>query len=133
MDRIAVDLELVGAVLELVLLSHDRPRQLAGLANRDETRTDAVGDRGPEDEPAGFDPDDSVDGDAGEPVDHGADGFGERLRITQQRRDVTEDHPLGRVVRDFSNVRAKCAVVSCHVRRLSLVSDASSSAVAADG
>ena len=47
MDGVAVDLELVGAVLELVLLAGDRPRQLAGLADRHEPGAEAVGDRRP--------------------------------------------------------------------------------------
>ena len=38
LDRVAVDLEQVGAVLELVLLALDLPRQLARLADRDERR-----------------------------------------------------------------------------------------------
>ena len=37
-DRVAVDLEQVGAVLELVLLALDLPRQLARLAHRARTR-----------------------------------------------------------------------------------------------
>ena len=37
MDGVAVDLQLVGAVLELVLLADDGPRQLAGLAHRART------------------------------------------------------------------------------------------------
>ena len=47
MDGVTVDLELVGAVLELVLLAGNGPRQLAGLADRDEPGAEPVGDRPP--------------------------------------------------------------------------------------
>ena len=61
MDGVAVDLELVAPVLELVLLAGDCPRQLAGLAHRDERGAERVGDRRRRDEAAGFDTDDAVD------------------------------------------------------------------------
>ena len=60
-DRVAVDLEQVGAVLELVLLALDLPRQLAGLADRDEAGAEPVGDRRGEDEAAGLDAEHLVD------------------------------------------------------------------------
>ena len=42
-ERVGVDLEGVGAVLEEVLLTLDVPGQLAGLAHRDETGRRAGG------------------------------------------------------------------------------------------
>ena len=56
-----MDLEQVGAVLEDVLLAADRPRQLAGLADRDERGAQPVGDRRGEDEAAGLDAEHPVD------------------------------------------------------------------------
>ena len=67
-DGVAVDLELVGAVLEHVLLAGDRPGQLAGLAHGHERGAEPVGDRRGEDEAAGLDADHAVDVDAGEAV-----------------------------------------------------------------
>ena len=52
-----------------VLLAGHGPRQLAGLAHRDEGGADAIGDRRGEDEAAGLDADDPVDADAVEAAD----------------------------------------------------------------
>ena len=60
-DGVAVDLEQVGAVLELVLLGLDLPGQLARLADGHEAGAEPVGDRGGDDEPPGLDADDLVD------------------------------------------------------------------------
>ena len=87
--RVAVDLELVGAVLELVLLAIHRPRQLAGLAHRHEPGAEPVGDRRGEDEAPGLDADHPVDLDAGEVVGDGVDRrTGTRSASAEQRRDV---------------------------------------------
>ena len=45
--RVGVDLEAVGAVLELVLLGLGGPRELPGLAHRDEPGPEPVGHRAP--------------------------------------------------------------------------------------
>ena len=61
MDRVAVDLELVTPVLQLVLLAGHGPRQLARLAHRDESGTERVGDRRRRDEAARLDTNDAID------------------------------------------------------------------------
>ena len=58
---VVVNLERVGAVLEVVALAHGRRRQLARLAHRREAGAEAIGHRRPEDEPAALDADDDVD------------------------------------------------------------------------
>ena len=81
-DGVAVDLQLVGAVLEHVLLAGDRPRQLArpcGPGTND--GPDPVGDGRGQDEAAGLDADHPVDGDAGEVVGDGVDGEAERVGV----------------------------------------------------
>src|SRR5829696_6503949 len=53
-DRVTVDLELVGAVLEAVLLASDRPWELALLADGYESCIERVRDGCGEDEAARF-------------------------------------------------------------------------------
>ena len=116
-DRVAVDLELVGAVLELVLLADDRPRQLARLADRHEPGTQAIGDRRGEDEAARLDADDAVDGDVVEAADEVVDRPTEGGRVAEQRCDVAErDAGLG-VVGDVSDVLAEPRRFGCHDSR----------------
>jgi hypothetical protein len=118
MDRIAVDLELPGAVLEDVLLPGDRPRQLPGLADGDERGAPPVGDRGRQDETTGLDADDAVDLDPGEPVRDGVHGEAERIGITEQGRDVAKRDAGPRVVRDVPDVLCEPARVGRHGRRI---------------
>ena len=61
LDRVFVDLERVGAVLERVALAHARRRQLARLSHRREAGAEAIGDRRAEDEAAALDADDEID------------------------------------------------------------------------
>ncbi len=84
-DGVAVDLELVGAVLELVLLAGHGPRELAGLAHRDEGGADAIGDRRAGDEAAGLDADDAVDADSVEAATELVDGPAEPFAVAEQR------------------------------------------------
>ena len=136
-DRVTVDLELVGAVFELVLLAHDRPRELAGLAHGNEARTHAVGDGSGEDETPGFDADHPVDLNAVELLDQAVDRRGEGGAVAQQRRDVAERDAVDRVVADVSDeALATCPYSPAMSRgyrraRAGFVSGASSCAAAA--
>ena len=76
-----MDLEQVGAVLELVLLAGDLPGKLAGLAHRHEAGAEPVGDRRREDEAPRLDAEHPVDLDAGEVVGDGVDREPERARV----------------------------------------------------
>ena len=118
-DGVAVDLQLVGAVLQLVLLADDRPRQLAGLAHGDERGAEAVGDRRGEDEPARLDADDPVDLDVAEPVGQLVDRPAERGGVAEQRRDVAERDARLREVGDLADQRAAATVVGDDVGRAS--------------
>ena len=75
LQRIAVHLETVDAVLELVVLAEVLGGQLAAFADRHEPRVHPVRERGPDDEAARFDRGDLVDRPAvigaGEAVDDG--------------------------------------------------------------
>ncbi len=107
MDGVAVDLELVGAVLELVLLADDRPRELARLADRHEAGAQAIRDRRGEDEAARLDADDAVDSGVGEAGDEIVDRPTERRRVAEQRCDVAEDDARLGIVDDVSDVLAE--------------------------
>ena len=107
MDGVAVDLQLVAPVLQLVLLAGDGPRQLAGLAHRDESGAERVGDGRRRDEAAGLDTDDAVDRLVTERLGELVDGPPERLGVAEQRRDVTERHARVRVVGDVADVRGQ--------------------------
>ena len=102
-----MDLELVGAVLELVLLADDRPRQLACLADRHEAGAQAIRHRRGEDEAARLDADDAVDARVREAGDEVVDRPTERRRVAEQRRDVAEDDAWLGIVDDVSDVLAE--------------------------
>src|ERR687891_19080 len=97
-ERVAVDLEGLGAVLELVGLGLGLPRELPGLPDRHEPGPEVVRHGRGQDEAAGLDPHDLVDGPPAE-VDHDhVDHRGERHLVGQQGRDVLERNPfLGEV------------------------------------
>ena len=61
MNRIAMNLELVRPIFEVVFLTDNCPRQLAGFANRYESGTCPISDRRTEDEPPGLDTDNPID------------------------------------------------------------------------
>ena len=104
-----------------VLLAHDRPGQLAGLAHRHERRPEVVGDGGGEDEAAGLDADDAVDLDVAEAVGELVDGPAEGAGVAEQRGDVPErDAGLGEVG-DLADQRAQPGVVD-HLRGARLAS-----------
>src|SRR5918996_45467 len=97
-ERVAVDLEGLGAVLELIGLGLGLPRELPGLPDRHEPGPEVVRHRRGQDEAAGLDPHDLVDGPPAE-VDHDhVDHRGERHLVGQEGRDVLERDPfLGEV------------------------------------
>ena len=104
-DRVAVDLEQVGAVLELVLLALDLPRQLAGLADRHEPGRAAVRDRRREHEAARLDPEHLVDRARPRTARASASTVsGEGVGRREQRRDVLEDDARLRIVGDVAHV-----------------------------
>src|SRR5262245_45509082 len=100
LDRVAVDLERVRAVLEGILDGQRLGRQLAELADRDEAGTELVGHRSREDEAARLHPDDDVDLVVLERLEHEPDRLVEGRRVLQQGRDVVEQDPRLREVRD---------------------------------
>src|SRR5918996_1643695 len=102
-ERVAVDLEGLGAVLELVGLGLGLPRELPGLPDRHEPGPEVIRHRRGQDEAAGLDPHDLVDGPPAE-VDHDhVDHRGERHLVGQQRGDVLERDPLMREVGDLAD------------------------------
>src|SRR5262245_29554882 len=107
MHGVAVDLEQVGAVLELVLLALDLPGQLPGLPHRHEPGPVAVRDRRREHKAAGLDAEHLVDLPVGKGCRECVDRPGERLRVGQQRRDVLEHDTRLRMVGDIAHVRAE--------------------------
>src|SRR5215210_5713089 len=117
-DRVAMNLELVGAVLELVLLTRHRPRQLARLPNRNETRTQAICDRGGEDEAPRLDADNAVDGDVVEPTHQVVDRTAEGGRVTEQGRDVAKRDAGVGIVGDRANVLTNPTRIAGHGTRL---------------
>src|SRR5271169_2727243 len=64
LDGVFVEFELVGAVFELVSDGGSFTGQLFGFAHGNETGAEAIGERGSEDEAAGFDAGDDVHGGA---------------------------------------------------------------------
>src|SRR5262249_20161825 len=88
----------------LVLLSLDLPRQLARLANRNEPRLQAVGDRSREHETSSLDSDDLVDPFRGVRLGQRVDCRAERVAGCEQRGDVFEDDAGLRIVETVADV-----------------------------
>src|SRR4051812_5302434 len=107
LDRVAVDLERVRAVLEGVLHGDRLRRQLAQLAHRDEAGIQLVGHGGAEDEAPRLHPDDDVDLLAGIGLEHEIDRLAVGLLVLQQRGDVVEQDPGLRKVRDLADPPTK--------------------------
>ena len=99
-----MDLELVGAILERVLLAEDVARQLARLAGRHEAGTEAIGDGSAHEEATGLGADDLGDASLEEVVGDLIDGSGKALRACEQRRDVLEDDARLRIVGDVNDI-----------------------------
>ncbi len=102
-DGVAMDLQLVAAVLERVLLAHHCPGQLAGLAHGDETGTHPVRDRSSDDETASLHPEHSISLHVVEAARQLGDGPTEPRAIAQERRDVAKAHTRRREVVDVAN------------------------------
>ena len=103
-DRVLVHLELGDAVLGLVGDLVALGRQLPGLSRGDEARVEPRGERAAEDEAAGLDADDDVDVLADEALGDRVEDDVERPRVGEERRDVLEEDPRGREVRDVADL-----------------------------
>src|SRR5713226_8594747 len=102
-DRVLVDVELIGPVLELVRMAEHSPGQLARLADRDEAGVKADRDGRARDETPSLDGRDERRALA-LPVDgHQVDDLAKRLAVREQRRDVPEDDPRLRKVGDVTH------------------------------
>src|SRR5919109_632055 len=101
---IVMHFERVGAVFELVALLVSLRRQLPRLADRNEAGTQAMRDRGAEDEAAALDSDDGVDAVVFEPRRHHLDRRLESFTMPQQRGDVIEENARLRKIRNVSDV-----------------------------
>jgi hypothetical protein len=71
MNRIAMNLELVRPIFEVVFLTDNCPWQLAGFANRYESGTYPISNRRSENEASSLDADNPIDVGAFEPCGHG--------------------------------------------------------------
>src|SRR5436190_21148390 len=93
LDRVLVDVELVGPVFELIRMAEHSPRQLARLADRDEARVEADRDgRAGDETPSLYSGDERRA--LALPVDrHQVDDLAKRLAVREQRRDVPEGDP----------------------------------------
>ena len=89
-----MQLERVGAVLEVVLRADHLARQLAQFAHRHEASIELVRDRRREDEPARLHPDDHPRHMRSHQVRELINRLLEGSRILQERGDVLEQNPL---------------------------------------
>jgi len=103
LNRVAMDLERIGAVFELIFDALSRGRQLVGLPHRNEAGMQSVSHGRREYKSARFNADDGVDLHAlavrAEPVDHAL----EPLRVLKQRRDVVKEDTGFRKIRHFAD------------------------------
>src|SRR5210317_1744259 len=107
MDGIAVDLELVAAVFEVILLTGNSPRQLARLAHRNEARPQPIRHGGREDEASRLNSYHSVDREVVEATHQVVDGSTKGRSPTEKWGDVTEGDTLRGVIGDVTDVFAK--------------------------
>gem|GEM_PF-123761 len=102
-NGVLVNLKRVHAVLELVADAFGGGGQLVGLADRDESRANVIGERGGENEAARFDAQNIIRlqrGDLlGQPVDH----LPESGPVFQQRGDVVEKNARLRKIWNFAD------------------------------
>src|SRR5262249_14842152 len=104
LDRILVDGQRVTAVLELVFDLDRLARELAELADGNETRLVLMGDRAAHDEAPRLDPDHDVDTLGLIPLGKGVDDVPKGRSILEERRDVLEKNALGREVLDVTDL-----------------------------
>src|SRR5215471_7345996 len=100
---IVVNLERVGAVLEIVRRADCFRRQLPDLPDWREPGADAIGDRRADDEAAAFDADDEIDAFVVKRRREAVDYRVKARRVAQERRDVVEENPALRKIRDVTN------------------------------
>src|SRR6266496_753758 len=99
-DGVPVDLQNGRPVLQRVFHALGVPRQLALFPDGHESGAEVVRHRRGEDESAGLDTHDLVDVAPAVSDDDQVDHRGERVVVGEERRDVLEDDPLLRKVRD---------------------------------
>src|SRR5262245_12765621 len=99
-----MDLEAVGAVLELVGAANGARRQLAGLSHRRESGADAIGDHRSKNEAAALDADDEIDALILERQRETVDGRVKTIRILEERGDVVEENPGFRKIGNVPNL-----------------------------
>src|SRR6266704_1096439 len=132
-DRVRVDLEGGGPVLEAVLLRLHGGGQFAGLADGHEAGSEVVGDRRGQDEPPGLDAEHAVDVAASEVDDRLIDHRREGDLVRQQRGDVLEDDALLREIRDVTDQGAEAVGIDWHGSSISFSDGAASPSVMAAG
>ena len=111
-EGIGLHLDRVGPVFESVFIGNRRARQLAALAQHDETDAELERERGRHQEAAQFDSEQLVGckrrDDSGEPVDRLAPGRG----MGQQRGDVIEQDAwfgkIGYLADVFPEIHTRC-------------------------
>ena len=91
LDGVEVDFEGVGAVFQVVVDAGDGGGELFGLADGDEARVEAVGERRAEDETAGLNAEDEVDLAADVVGGEGVDELGEAGFVAEEGGDVVEE------------------------------------------
>src|SRR4029077_4461809 len=101
---VGMDLELVGAVLQLVCLADRVPGQLPDLADRHEPGVELDRDRGPGDEASRFDGGDQVDAAIAPGFRHHVDDLTKQLLAPEQWRYVTKRDAGLRVPLDVPDV-----------------------------
>lgn len=107
MDGVFVDFDDVFAIFERVGKPTGVPWQLALLADRDESGTEAVGHGGRENEAPGIDADDFVDLGATGGVAKQADRVLEEGSVGEDRGDVLEGDPRLREISDVTDGGSK--------------------------
>src|SRR5438477_2888347 len=119
LDRVLVNLQPVGSILELIVLAHRLPGQFAGFPDGHEAGAEAEGDSATRDEAASLDRRHDVwraiDPVTADLLHHGL----ENLLVGQQRRDVLEDDPRLRKIGDVADQLSKSLVGDswCHTTR----------------
>jgi hypothetical protein len=102
-ERVLVDLQLVGAVLEGIGLAEDGAGKLSGLACGHEACAEPIGDGRAHEEPARLGAHDLGDARLEEVVGDGVDRRREALFVGEQGRDVLEDDPRLGIVGDVDD------------------------------
>jgi hypothetical protein len=110
-QRVGMHLDLVFAILQHVRDADALVRQLALLADRNETGRHLMRHRAAEDEAARLDAGDLVDLHAGPRLHQFVDGAAEGARVAEQRGDVAEHDAGLRVIRDRADRSAQVVFI----------------------